>query len=171
MDVCPWSGLYVVSSCVGPGLATSRSLVQGALPYVVKYDYETELTKARAAGADTAASYLAGTRFKPYPGSRMFRGSSLSSSVPPGKCVHSILNYATAASFHILSNSLLSNRAIIQRYTVWGTEVGRACLSVHNLNIYSTAEERLQCRKRRRDSHFFVRNLIVLNMGNMWLIH
>jgi hypothetical protein len=39
---------YVVLSCVCTGLATSWSLVQRVLPYVVKYDYETELTEARA---------------------------------------------------------------------------------------------------------------------------
>jgi hypothetical protein len=49
MDVCPWS-FYVVCACacVGTGLATSRSLVHWVLPYVVKSDYETELTEARA---------------------------------------------------------------------------------------------------------------------------
>jgi hypothetical protein len=37
MDVCPWPFCVVLSSA-GRGLATSWSLVQGVLPFVVKYD-------------------------------------------------------------------------------------------------------------------------------------
>jgi hypothetical protein len=47
MDVCRWSS-YVVLSCVGRGFVTGWSLIQGVLPYVVKTDYETELTEAGA---------------------------------------------------------------------------------------------------------------------------
>jgi hypothetical protein len=37
------------------------------------------------------------------------------SSVPPGKCRCSTLNYNTAASFHVLSNSLFINHLITRR--------------------------------------------------------
>jgi hypothetical protein len=47
LDVCPWF-FYVVLACVGRGLATRWSVVEGVLPYVSKYDYETELTETRA---------------------------------------------------------------------------------------------------------------------------
>jgi hypothetical protein len=50
MDVCPWS-LYVVLSCAGRDLATSWSLVQGVLWYVLKCDWETELTRPGPTGA------------------------------------------------------------------------------------------------------------------------
>jgi hypothetical protein len=46
-DVCPWS-FYVVLPSVERGLATNRPLIQGVPPYVVKSDYGTELTGARA---------------------------------------------------------------------------------------------------------------------------
>jgi hypothetical protein len=42
IDVSPWF-FNVVLSRVGKGHATGWSLVQGDLPYVVKYGYETEL--------------------------------------------------------------------------------------------------------------------------------
>jgi hypothetical protein len=55
--------------------------------------------------ANTPASYAGGPGFKSWPRDQLSLSLSWLSSVLPGKCRDSTLNYAMATSFHILSNS------------------------------------------------------------------
>jgi hypothetical protein len=50
------------------------------------------------------------TRFSWYP------------SLPPGKCRDNILNWATAASFHVISHPSFTYHPFIRRYIVWATD-------------------------------------------------
>jgi hypothetical protein len=64
-----------------------------------------ETWKSRGRVANTSVSHLEGLGFESWPADWLFWPRfSCYSSVPPDKCLHSTFNYATTASFHVLSN-------------------------------------------------------------------